>query len=351
MLKHKRTLLIAAGLLAVIVFIVLRIASSRDPESTTRTNVPLVRTERPARDTVIYDLRFTGDLAAITQANIFSKVSGNLERVYADIGAYVHAGQLLALIDTTELRQQYLQMAATFENARVTYERSKELSTQNLISKQEVDNNQTALAVARASFDLAATRLSYARITAPFSGLITRRFLDPGALVNPASSVLFTLMDIARIKVLVNVLEKDLPLVHIGTKASIGLDSYPGRKFEGTVTRMGGSLDLATRTMAVEIDIPNPAGLLKPGMYANVSMLLDTHLNALTLPTQSILKDEKGSFIYVAAGNSAKRIPVTTGAEMDLRTEVLSGLRGDEQVITTGQQFVKPNGPIRISAR
>ncbi len=351
MLKHRRTILVAVAALAIIVFIVLRIVSGRDPKETTRANIPLVRTEAPARDTVVYDLRFTGDLAAIMQANIFSKVSGNLERVYADIGSIVRAGQMLALIDTTELRQQYLQAAATFENARVTLSRAKELAAQNLVSKQEIDNDQTALAVARANFDLAATRLSYARITAPFAGIITKRFLDRGALVNPASSVLFTLMDVTRIKVLVNVLEKDLPLVRIGTKAIVTLDAYPGKKFEGSVTRMSGSIDMATRTMAVEIDIPNTARLLKPGMYANVSMLLDIHPNALTLPTQSILKDDNGSFVYVAAGSAAKRIPVTAGEEVDGRTEILTGLRGDEQVITTGQQFVKPNGPIRISAR
>jgi RND family efflux transporter MFP subunit len=169
--------------------------------------------------------------------------------------------------------------------------------------------------------------------------------------VSPASSVLFTLMDISRIKVLVSVLEKDLPLVRVGTHAEVRLDSYPGKVFEGTVSRMSGSLDLSTRTMTVEIDIPNPGQLLKPGMYATVSMVLDSRPNALTLPTQAVLKDDKGTFVYVAAGNIAKRIAVTTGSEMEERTEIRSGLKGDEQVITTGQQFVRPNAPIRLSGK
>ena len=347
-MKKNLRLIFAALLILIIAFGIYKIIRG-DPSSTGRKmNIPLVKVEPPKRETVTYRLQFTGDMVAVSQANIFSKVNGNLERVYVDMGMRVNRDQLLALIDTTELRQQYQQAAATYENARVTYQRSKELSEQNLVAKQDMDNAEAAMKVARANYELAATRLGYAKITAPFSGYITRRYLDPGALVTPSSTTLFTLMDLDAMKVIVNVLEKDIPQIRLGKKATVTVDAFPGKEFPGTVTRLSEAVDLSTRTMAVEVDVPNSGHLLKPGMFANVTLVVEEHQNALTIPTQAVLSDDAGTFLYVAANNTAHRVPVKAGTDQNARTEIIAGLNGSEQVITTGQQFVKPDGPIVI---
>jgi membrane fusion protein (multidrug efflux system) len=255
---------------------------------------------------------------------------------------------MLALIDTTELFQTRQQAAATAQNARLTYRRTKDLYDQKLVAAQDIENAEAAMKVAVAALDIATTRLDYARITAPFSGTITKKFLDPGAVVSALTSTLFTLMDPDRMKIIINILEQDIPRVTMGLEASVSVDAFPGKKFTGTVSKFSQAVDLATRTMAVEVDIPNPGHLLAPGMFATVSLNVGQKNDALTLPTQALLKDDQGLYVYIARQDTARRARVTAGSEQNSRTEILSGLEGTEDVITTGQQFVRNNGQVAV---
>jgi membrane fusion protein, multidrug efflux system len=319
----------------------LYVVRSSSPDGSRRLPAPLVRLTPPERQTVVQTVDFTGDVVAIQQANIFAKVTGNLEQIYVDIGSPVRQYQRLALIDTTVLHQQYLLTHATYENARINSQRTTELFQQNLVSAQDRDNAEAAMKVAKANFEVASTQLGYANIVAPFSGYITSRYLDPGALVTLNNSTIFTLMDIDRMKIAVNVLEKDVPLITAGKAATITVDAYPGRVFNGTVTRRSEALDVATRTMAVEIEIPNTDHMLKPGMFANVHILVAEHRNAIAVPTESIMKDDSGSYVYTVVSDTARLIRITPGGVQGLQTEVVDGLRGNEPIITTGQQFAR----------
>jgi len=349
--KRSFKLYIFAAVILIIAAVVIKIVGSSSSTDQRRQNNPIVRTEQPHRETVFNVLKFTGDVIPIQQANIFSKVGGNLEKVYADMGTYVQKGQMLAQIDTTEIYQQFQQVSATYQNAKLTYQRNKDLSEQNLIAKQDLDNADAAMKVAAANFETAKIRLDYARITAPFSGFITKRFLDPGALVNSNNSnnsTLFTLMDLSAMKIIIYVLEKDIPLAKIGKKAVITVDAFPGKEFYGSVARISEAVDLSTRTMAVEVDIPNSERRLKPGMFASVTIIVNERSNSITVLTQAIMKDAGGFFLYVVNDNMAKRIGVNPGIEQDNRIEILSGLNGNENIISTGQQFVKDGGQVII---
>lgn len=334
--------------LLVITVIVFRIINDEKVASARRQMTPLVKVENPARELVKVQLQFNGDVQAIRQAGIFSKVGGNLERIYADMGSKVYSGQLLATIDSTELYQQYQQTNATYQNARMTFERVQQLIEKSLSSKQDLDNADAAMKVARSNFEAAATRLSYARIVAPFSGIITKRFLDPGALVAANNATLFTLMNLDRVKVIVNVPEGDVHSVYQVNTALVTLDALPGQTFHGRVTRFSDALDLTTRTMAIQIEIENAAHTIKPGMFATVQMTVAEHQNAITIPTNAILKDDVGQYVFALDESKAKQIRVKTGAELLERTEILSGLTGNETVITVGQQFVKDGGQVNI---
>ncbi len=347
MTKKTRIILLAVAC-AFVAYIAYRFLAGNAAADSRRQSLPLVKVQKPGREAVKYELQFTGDMVAVRQASIYSKVDGNLERAFVDIGSQVEAGQTLALIDTTLLFQQYQQAAATYENAAVNYRRTRELSEQNLVAKQDIDNADAAAKVAKAAYELAATRLGYARITAPFSGFITRRSLDPGSLVTANNLTLFMLMDLNAMKVIVNVLEKDIPLIKEGKQAQVTVDAYPGREFVGTVKRFAEAVDLSTRTMAVEVDVPNRDRLLKPGMFARVTLVVNEHPDAITVPTAAILSDDKGAYVFVAMNDTAKRIPVNLGTEQNSRTEILNGLAGGENVITTGQQFIKDGSPISI---
>jgi membrane fusion protein (multidrug efflux system) len=349
LMKSRRLYL--SIIVAVLIFlgaVVIRMIGTKGSEEQRRASIPAVLVEQPLRSTLTISLQFTADVLPIQQAAIYSKVSGNLEQIHADMGSYVLRGQLLALIDTTELSQQYDQAKATAVNNRIIFIRSKELFEQNLVAKQDLDNAEAAWKVAAGAYEGAATRLSYARITAPFSGYITKRYLDPGALVTPNSSILFTLMDLDLTKIIVNVLEQDIPRVSLGTQARVTVDAFPGKQFTGRVTKLSQAVDLATRTMAVEIDVPNPEHLLRPGMFADVLLDVGELKDTLTLPTQAFLKDDQGQFVYVVRRDTAYRVRVTTGIEQDSRMLIRSGLDGTEAVITTGQQLVKDRGAVIV---
>ncbi|MGE5402097.1 MAG: efflux RND transporter periplasmic adaptor subunit [Ignavibacteriales bacterium] len=351
---NKRTKWVIAIVIAVVaVIIAIRMIGSRSSGAADapRQNMPLVKTEKPVKQDVIYTLRYTGDIAAIQQANIFSKVSGNIEKILVDLGSSVRRNQLLAVIDSTELYQQYQQTAATFYNQKINYERTKQLYDQNLVAKQDLDNADAAMKVAQANFATAQTRLGYARITAPFNGYITKRFLDRGALVQPGSSTIFTIMKNDSVKVIVNVLEKDIPNIARGKQATIKVDAFPGKEFTGAITRVNQAIDMTTRTMETEIDIVNRDFLLKPGMYADVSIFVTKHPDAITIPTPALLNDDKGSYVYLLDSTRAKRAEVKPGLEQNARTEIISGLSGNEDVVTVGQQFLKDGIKVRLVSK
>ncbi len=226
------------------IFFAFRISSESKSAEERRKMTPLVKVDKPVRELVKTQLQFNGDVLAIRQAGIFSKVPGNLERIYADMGSKVYTGQLLATIDSTELYQQYQQTNATYQNARIIYERVQLLIEKNLSSKQELDNADATMKVARANFEAAATRLSYARIVAPFSGIITKRFLDPGALVTANSATLFTLMNLDQVKVIVNVPESECSIDVSGTHGAGNIGCFTRQSIPGegnTIQRCPGS--------------------------------------------------------------------------------------------------------------
>lgn len=338
------------GLLIVLVIIaiVFRITSDAKNADARRQQTPLVKVEKPLLEKVKQQLQYNGDVLPIQQAGIFSKVSGNIERIYADIGSSVRMNQLIASIDSTEMYQQYQQTYATYQNANLTYERAKKLVEKNLVSEQDINNAETAMKVAKANYDAAATRLSYTRIVAPFSGIITKRFLDPGTSIMANNATLFTLMDIDKVKIIVNVPEKDIPLVYKVRTAQITLDALPGKVFEGRVTRFSDAVDLTTRTMDVQVEVTNNSHEIKPGMFATINLTVSENMDALTIPTNVLLKDDAGSYIFVLDDKKAKRVNVKLGAEQSERTQIVTGLTGNENIITVGQQFVKDGGLVNV---
>ena len=146
----------------------------------------------------------------------------------------------------------------------------------------------------------------------------------------------------------VNILEMDLPLVHLGTRATVAVDAFPGKEFTGVVARMSQAIDLSTRTMAAEIDIPNGNFLLRPGMYAKIVLIVAERPDQITVPTQALLRDDNGFSLFTVTGGVSHRVQVTIGVEQGGRTEILSGLKGDEDIVVLGQTLVKDGGQVTI---
>lgn len=351
----KYILLALAAL--VVVFIVYRIIAASAPPAPKKQPTPLVQVAQPIRQDIIYKLEYDGDIIPVLQANVFSRVSGMLEAVYTDMGKTVRRGQLIALVDTAAAHQSELQAAATFYNARATEARTRDLVQKNLASQQDLDNATATLRLAESAFESAKIQLSFSKITAPFPGYVTKRWLDPGAVVssNPiagsSNTTILTIMDIDTVKVYVNVLDRDIPRIGEARRAIITFDALPGREFTGYISRSAQAINLTTRTMPVEILIPNRDQTIKPGAFAHVTLVLSEHPQAITVPAESVLQDKAGAYVLAAQDSIAKRIPIQTGEAQNGRIEVLTGLTGNEPVIVTGQTFAKPNAKVKVVAK
>jgi RND family efflux transporter MFP subunit len=190
-------------------------------------------------------------------------------------------------------------------------------------------------------------RLQNTQIVAPFSGEIVRRNVDSGALVSP-STPLVTLVHLETLKVVANVLEKDIALVKVGMKAKVLPEAYPDKPFEGTIVRINKALDLATRTLQAEINIPNPGHLLKPGMFARIEVALKEKPNTLAVPREAVFEEGGKRFVFVVDGSQAFRRAVVTGIEQSQLIEVVEGLKDGDKVVIRGQESLRDGSSIRV---
>jgi len=371
MKSRKKIFFIIAGivLIALTFLVYSRVKSNMDASNKQIQIIPTVELTQPKRTNLINKLNFTGDILAKEQANIYSRVSGNIQRIYVDIGDYVRQGKLLAEIDRAiylqNVRQTeglFKQAKATVENNQVNYQRTNDLYEKGLLSKAELDNARTTLTVseaqvesALANYRNAQTQLSYCSITAPFSGYITKRLLDRGSYVSVGgsaqSSTIFTLSDINIVKVMVNVLEKDVPVLDKVQQAHVTSSVYPNEVFNAEVKKMSQSVDLATRTMPVEIDIENKEGKLKPGMFTSTELILSQENNAMILPSQCVIKDDKGTYVYQVnfKDSSAFKKYIQIGLQQDNNDQVTSGLADEDKVVLTGQTLLKEGSKVKIT--
>lgn len=367
--KKKISYIITAIILILfIIAAVLRINSSASEASKRPSITPVVKIGKASYGDITRSETLTGDILPIQQASIFSKVSGNIEKIYVDIGDRVNKGQLLALIDTTIYSQNtrqahanYIQAVANFENAKLNFNRNKTLLSQNLISQQDLDNSKTAYDVAlaqeeaaNANYSNSLTQLSYCKVTTPFSGYITKRFLDPGAYVTASttsgSSTLFTLMDVDRLKAIINLPEKDVPLIPQVSGIQVIADALPGKIFKANLKKISEAVDLSTRTMAIEVDIENSGKLLKPGMFATINIMLGKKSNVLLLPNYTVLSDQIGNYVYVVnSGNIASQKYVQVGVQQNNQDEILSGIDTTDKIIVVGQALIKNGSKVKIA--
>jgi RND family efflux transporter MFP subunit len=188
------------------------------------------------------------------------------------------------------------------------------------------------------------TLLSFAKITAPFNGVITMRYVDPGAFVpaatgssTPQGAALFTLMDFSTVRVQTGAPEMEVPFVHAGQPVKVSLEQLPGKSFDGKVSRLSYALDEATRTMLVETDLPNPDETLRPGMYATVKLGVEQHDNALLVPVEALVMEKTVAFVFKHTEGKAKKSPVTVGFNDGTNVELLKGVESGDQIILSGK--------------
>ncbi|HKD73597.1 MAG TPA: efflux RND transporter periplasmic adaptor subunit [Candidatus Acidoferrum sp.] len=314
--------------------------------------VPTVAVIHPTAESGNEDLVLPGTLQAFVESPVFARTNGYLKKWYHDIGSRVNKGELLADIDTPEVDQQLSQARADLNTAeananlsQITASRYSELLKTDGVSKQEVDNAIGDLEAKRAtveSFQANVRRLeeleSFKRIYAPFSGVITRRNVDIGTLVNAgnggASQLLFILAQTDPIRVYINVPEMYAASIHAGLGAYLVLTQYPGRKFEGNVVRNAEAIDLSTRTLLTEVDVPNRPGELLPGGFAQVHLLVKVSGQRVQVPVNALLFRAEGlRAVLIDSNHRAHLQPIVIGRDYGNTLEVLSGLNADDWIV------------------
>ncbi len=335
---------------------------------------------RPQRHTVVQSIELPGDLVGYYEAALHSKVTGYLVKMNVDKGDWVKAGQVLAVIEVPELHDNLERAQATLQISKLTWERLDGVrrSDPRLVAKEDVDIAYAKYMEAKYSVGELQTMLSYTKIVAPFDGVITGRFADPGALiragggdfgisgsgvtVSPAATEgagghltgggpLLTEAQINKLRTYIYVPEGEVSKVRVGMPASITFKAFPGKVFHASVTRFASSLDLATRTMLTEIDINNPHHELYPRMYADVTLILVQHPEALEVPRSAVAGiGQENSFIYTVQNGKLKKDPVTTGLTDGTNIEITSGLIGNELVVMHIRPSLSAGEPVHVLA-
>jgi len=299
-----------------------------------------------------------GNVLAYQQATLYAKVAGYVKTVAVDKGDNVKEGASLADIEVPELIADRSKYEAELKVAQLDYERTStaQKKAPDLVVPLTLDTARSKVDVAKANLDRTETLLGFAKITAPFSGIITRRMVDPGAFIPAATSgsaaqnaALFTLMDFSKVRVQTAVPEPEVPYIKNGLGAKISVEELPGHIFDGTITRFSHALDESTKTMLAEIELPNDKSELRPGMYASVRIIVERKPNALVIPSDALLVEKVRSSVFTVADNKAKRLTVKTGFNDAGTVEILEGLSENQQVILLGKQTLADGQPVALS--
>ncbi len=366
---------IGAAFIALIValIVIFGIIARRKTESTLEKDtkaeaIPFVNVIYPASSRMSSGLALPGNTQAFVDTPIYARTSGYLKSWHFDIGEHVKKGQLMAVIETPELDQQ-LQVAqadlksaqANLNLADTTSARYQNLLTTNSVSKQETDVAVSDAAAKRAAVDasMAAVRRleqlqSFEKVYAPFDGIVTARNIDIGGLIqageNTTPKELFHLASIQKIRVFVAVPEAYSTSIKQGDKATLTLDEYPDKSFEGTIARNSNAIDLATRTLNVEVDVNNPKGELLPGAYVFVHFKVPEHASGLMIPANTLLFRAQGLQVGVVRNGRVQLVPVVIGKDSGASVEISSGLKATDAVIldpsdslSTGQEVQVKN--------
>jgi RND family efflux transporter MFP subunit len=344
-------------------------------------SLPVVTVVAPERRPGVETIALPASVEAIERATLYAKVSGYVQRIRVDKGDRVKKGELLAQLEVPEVEKEYqsaqaavAESEAEYERAeteanlkKVTYQRTQSVrdSEPTVVSPQEVDVARAAsetaagnVRLAKAHLDKARAELGklqvlaeFAKVTAPFDGVVTERFVDPGALIqagaNSSGSPVVSVARMDRVRVYISVPEVDVARITRGLTTQVRLDALPGKQLTGKVTRFADAVDPQSRTMKTEIDLPNPGHRILPGMFGTVTLAISTDPSAMFLADQCVRQDSTGNkFVYAVEGGRLRKVTIRTGQDDGTVTQVF-GLRGEQAIVLLGIDNLQEGTPVK----
>jgi multidrug efflux system membrane fusion protein len=335
---------------------------------TERETVPTVAVIYPQSEKPDEDLILPGSLQAYEESPIYARTSGYLVRWYKDIGSRVNKGELLAKIDTPEIDQELDQTRATrqqivaqLELAKISADRWENLRKTDSVSAQEADQQTSGYKQAQANLaaaDANVRRLEqlegFKDVYAPFTGVLTRRNVDPGALINAGAGAagreLFDIAKVDPLRVFTSVPQAYAPFIKVGAKTAVTLQEFPGQKFVATVTRTAESIDPTTRTLLTEVDVPNKDGRLLPGSFGEVHFAVGSGVNKVTVPVNAMLFRSEGPRVAViGSDNKVQLRPINIGRDYGATLEILGGVAPSDQVVVNPSDSLEEGQQVKVA--
>lgn len=357
-LSRIRSILVTLVVLVIVAIVVTsgivpRMRAQKALQQETRLSAePEIVVTKPQLSAPSEELVLPGNIQAFIDAPIYARTNGYLKRWYFDIGSHVKQGQLLAEIESPEVDHQLTQAKedlataqANLRLAQITANRYVDLFKTDSVAKQDVDNavqdaaaKSTIVKSAQANVLRLQQMVDFEKIYAPFDGVITARNTDIGQLIDSGSSggparELFHIAAVSRLRVFINVPQVYSHATKPGIIADLTLPELPGRRFPGKLVRTADSMDPATRTLLVEVDVMNSTGLLFPGAYTEVHFHTQSNGRILIVPSASLIFRSEGLRLPVVRGNRVSLLPVVVGRDFGTTIEVLSGLSPDASVV------------------
>lgn len=293
-------------------------------------------------------VEYATSLIAYEEVHMAPASPGRIEQITVEVGDRVAQGQLLAIMDQTQLHQAQVQL----RNAETDYQRFDTLNKVGGVARQQYDQ-------VKANYDITRSNVAFltenTRLKAPFSGVVSGKYYENGEMYSGSptaagKAAIVSLVQMNRLKTLANVSEQFFPQIKKGMPVSLVCDIYPGRTFTGTVSRIYPTIDAATRTFPVEVELPNADEALRPGMFARVSFELDK-VEALLVPAQAILKmqgsDER--YLFVADNGKARRVSLKMGQRINDEVEIITNnIQAGDQIIVAGQARLLDGMPVNV---
>jgi membrane fusion protein (multidrug efflux system) len=317
-----------------------------------------VQVVQPRRGPITRNVTLPGEIKPYQQATLYAKVAGYLKTITVDKGDLVKEGDLIADIEVPEILADRARFRAEVEVAEADYKRLTESQKRapDLVVPQAVDNAKGKYDIAKASLERTETLLQFAKITAPFSGMVTKRMVDPGAFIPAATSgsaaqnaAIVSLMDFSRVRIQVAVPELEASLVAKGEPVKVSVDGLPGHSVEGNITRFAYALDEATKTMLAEAELANQKLELRPGMYATVRIGIERKEDALLLPVEALVVERAGAFVFTVTDSKARKTRAQTGFNDGTDVEIVSGVNPDQTVILVGKRTLNDGQAVKVT--
>ncbi len=298
-------------------------------------------------------LDLPGEIHGFIETPVYAKIPGYLEEIRVDKGDRVKRGEIIAQLTSPELDQQVVNAHAAYDLALITDRRNQTLARQGVIAPQTADDSHTAMLQAKATYEQLSATQAYETIRAPFSGVVTARYADPGKLIpqatggTTAQTPIIAMATLRPVRVYANVPQSVAPFIKNGDPATVTVTDYPRRVFDGSVTRHPDALDPATRTMLVEVDLPNEDFALYPGMYARVQFEIGMPAGVPVVPDDALVFRDGKPYVPVVRANRLHLAPVTLGYDDGINVQITRGVAVGELIAVNVGQSARDGEPVQ----